>query len=494
MWCVDREELMEQAGIAFLAEYVPNMSALVEHHGGLIPLLDYVKQGMLADEELEPLKKIGIIKAEHFEINNDIVLSSIPTLHRRLEKIPPNHFDAIVIDECHLSCSATSRKIINHFNPELLLGLTATPHRGDGANLGDIYDDIVYQYPMLKAFEDGYLCELDAIQIKTNLNLDNVQTTAGDYNQKDLRQAVDTDARNKLIYDSYKKYADGRLNLVFCVDIEHSKNVCKMFQDQGENAEIFVSDQELTEDRKATLNRFKGGHTQHLVSVGMATTGLDVPNIGCVTIARPTKSLTLLTQMVGRGTRTLPGTIDGIDDPLLRRDAISKSNKDRCIILDICDTSSRHKLVNTWTLDQGKPVRERIFTTKDKKDKLIAFREAKNFEANKTTDTRVSLMKLPKVQLSDSISMKNPATEKQIEYLQRLGYDVSNYSYSKGDANRMISMAPASDSQIYVLKKYGYDTSKGVTIAEARLAFDIINKEKEKKQEVKPTGYPIDGL
>jgi len=480
MWCVDREELLEQAGVAFLSDLAPDVpvAKLVDQNGGLIEFINNVKsQGVFAPPEYDVFKKIGIVKAEHFDIDSEIILSSIQTLHRRLDRIPKDHFDAIVQDECHGSCSTTARKIINYFTPRLLLGLTATPHRADGGNLGDIYDDIVYQYPMLKAFEEGYLCELDAIQIRTDLNLDNVKTTAGEFNQRDLRQEVDTDARNNLIYESYKKYADGKLNVIFCVDIEHAKNVTQKLTEKGEKAEIFVSDQEVTSDRRGTLNRFKSGEITHLVNVGLFTTGMDVPSIGCITMARPTKSLTLFMQMIGRGTRTLPGTIDGIDNPEGRREAIAKSNKPNCLVLDICDSSYRHKLVNTWSLDQDKPVEQRLFTTTKKKEKIIESRE-KLFQANRAKDQRVSLFPLPKVVLSDSIRMKDPATMNQLMFLDKLGYDVKNYQYSKGDANRLISNAPASVAQIYVLKKNKYDVSKGVTIAEARLAFEQIEKKK----------------
>ncbi len=499
LWITHTDELLIQSGTAFLQEYFPHIDIqlMIDQYGGLSEYIKEVKRmGMFAGEFAEIANKIGIVKAEQFDPNADIVMASAQTLHRRLDKISPDTFDIIICDECHLFAAKTFTKAINHFTPKLLLGLTATPHRADGASLADIFDEITYQYSLYDAIQNGYLCELDALQIQSKLSLDGVRTTAGEFNQKDLKETVDTPVRNQLLVDKYKQYADGKQNIIFCVDVEHAKNVCQTFRDAGETAEILVGDEDITPDRRAVINRFKSGEITHLVNVMIATAGFDHPGIGCVTLACPTKSLTKFFQQVGRGTRTLPGTIDNITDPVLRKNAIKNSAKPKCIILDIVDTSTRHKLVNSWTLEKDVPVEQRTFITEERRGKLIEAREKRRFEALNKKDKRVDLFKLPRVKLSDSLKMKDPATEKQLELLNKLGYDVSDNSYTKGDANRLINNHTATDKQIKFLKWKNYDVSNGVTIAEATAAFEEIKKREAKAAEIKSIEKisPIQGL
>lgn len=500
LWVTHTEELMEQSGSALLKELYPNVDiqTMIDTYGGLTDYIKAVKgYGMFSDlSENEIIQGIGIIKAEAFDIEADIVIASAQTLHRRLDRISPDTFDAVVADECHLFASTTFVKSLNHFQPKLLLGLTATPHRADGAQLGEIFDEIIYQYNISDAIQDGFLCELDAIQVKTELSLDEVRTTAGEFNQKDLKQTIDTPVRNKLLVDKYKQYAEGKQNIVFCVDIEHAQNVHKMFKDYGYSSDILVGDEAITSDRKAVINRFKTGQSQILVNVMIATAGFDHPNIGVVTLACPTKSLTKFIQQIGRGTRTLPGVIDQYNTPQERIAAIKASTKPHCTILDIVDTTTKHRIINTWSLDKDLPIEKRVFCTQEKKQKLIDFREKRKFEAQTKKDTRINLMELPKVKYSNSIKMKDPASEKQVVLLERLGYDTANNSYTKADANKLISDHPATEAQIKFLRWKGYDVSNGVTKAEATLAFDAIKAKESKAKEQAELNkiLPIQGL
>lgn len=500
IWLTHTIELLEQSGTAFLQELYPNLSiqTMIDTYGGLSDYLTAIRShGMFGDSsDNELLRNVGIVKAEAFDIEADIVLASMQTLHRRLDRISPEAFDAVIVDEAHMATAKTVVKSINHFNPKLLLGLTATPHRSDGALLGDVFDKISFQYSINDAIQDGYLCELDALRIQSNISLDNVRTTAGEFNQKDLKQTVDTPERNQLLVQKYKQYADGKQNIVFCVDVDHAQNVCETFKDNGYKAEFIVGDTELTPDRKAVINRFKSGETQVLVNCMILTAGFDYPGVQVITLACPTKSLTKFMQQVGRGTRTLSGVIDSIDDPKERIKAIKASYKPHCTVLDIVDTTNRHKIVNTWDLDRDKPIEQRVFTTKEKKDVLIEVREKRKFEAQTKKDTKVNLFELPKVEYSTSIKMRDAATEKQIAFLKNLGYDVDNNTYTKGSANQIISSHNASDAQIKALKYMGYDVSRGVTIGESQLAFKAHEDRQAKKKETKELGNraPIQGL
>lgn len=500
IWITHTEELLNQSGSAFLKEIYPevNLQTMIDTYGGLTDYLNAVRShGMFADmSENEILRNVGIVKAEAFDIDADIVLASMQTLHRRLSKIDSEAFEAVIVDEAHLSSAATVVKSINHFNPKLLLGLTATPHRADGANLGDIYDKISFQYGIGEAIRDGYLCEFDALRIESRISLDGVRTTAGELNQKDLKQTVDTPERNDLIVKKYKQYAQGRQNIVFCVDVEHAQNVAQAFLDAGERAEVLVGDENVTSDRQGVINRFKSGETTHLVNVMIATAGFDHPGIGCISMACPTKSLTKYIQQIGRGTRTLPGIIDSIDDALLRRQAIKASGKPNCIVLDIVDTSSRHKIVNTWELDRKLDIEKRVYCTQERKEQLLEARaEKRRFEANTKKDTKVNLFELPAVTYSDSIKMREPATQKQLDLLAKLGHDINNTSYTKLTAAQVISNSPCTEAQRNALKWFKYDVRRWPTIGEAKLAFDEHEKRQKKEKQKKEVGPPsVEGL
>lgn len=502
LWITHTEELLDQSGGAMLQELFPkiDISAMIDTYGGLSEYVRYVQKNPLFSDtpEAQIMKSVNVIKADLFGLNGEFTIASAQTLHRRLDRIPQDHFDAIVADEVHLFGAATFVKSLNYFNPKLLLGITATPHRQDGVLLGDIFDEIVYQYPLEKAIAQGYLCELNALRIKTSLNLDAVRTTAGELNQKDLKETVNTLERNNLIVQKYKQYAEGKQNIVFCVDVEHAMDVCETFQNAGYSAEFVVGDENLCPDRKGVIRRFKEGKTQILTNVMICTAGFDHPYIGCVTLACPTKSLTKYMQQLGRGTRTLPGVINGLNTPEERLAAIAASDKPNCVILDIVDTTTRHRLINTFELDREKPVEERVFMTKQMKLQLIDARIKRqaSFVANTKQDTRINLLALPKVKISTSMKMKEPASDKQLMLLQKLGYEVETMSYTKEMATQLISNSQASDKQIKFLRWKGFDVSNGVTVGEAQAAFEMIKK-KEAEEALKKqaqTDSPISDI
>lgn len=353
----------------------------------------------------------------------------------------------------------------------ILVHNTATPHRADGASLGDIYDEICYQYSLFNAINDGYLCELDAIACQTDLSLDDVHTMAGDLNQKELRQTVNTPQRNKFIVERYKQYADGLQNLVFAVDVQHAQDICQAFKDAGYIAEFIVGDEELTPDRREMIDRFKTGKTTILVNVQILTAGFDYPGIKCLTLACPTKSLTKFFQQIGRCTRPLTGVIDGLNTPEERKAAIAASGKPKAIVLDIVDTTSRHRIVNTWTLDKTVPIEQKTFVTTAKRGQLFKEEEerkesVRKLEATRKKDERINLFAMPEFKQPTSIKMTEPATQPQLDWLKRLGYDVVNNTYTKGSASAIISGLPAAPKEIKEVRALGYDAPMNATKGE----------------------------
>ena len=398
----------------------------------------------------------GIIKQERMELDNNVVVASIQTLWRRLDKISPEEFDLLVVDEAHMTMARTWQKAFNHFNTDLKLGLTATPWRADGMPLGDLFDKIVYQYNIQDGIKEKFLCELDAYRIRTQLSIDCVKTTAGELNIKDLR-IIDCEQRNNLIVDKYLEYAEERPTIVFCVDVEHAINLSRAFNEKGVSSSFVVGDKKLCPDRKERIEKFKSGETKVMCNVMVLTHGFDYPELSCIIMACPTKSLTKYFQCIGRGTRL-------------------KKNYTNCIILDIVDVTKRHKLINTWTLDKDKPIEKQVFTTEEKKNVLLDKKriEIESFKLREE-DEKIDLFQIPRINKHLYAEVyKEPATEKQLKWLASLGYDISNDNYTKGMATKIIGMLPATDKQIKRLYKEGYDVSETLTRDEADACFNDI--------------------
>lgn len=474
LWLTHVEELIVQSANSLANEFFSEDEEM----------LDYIKKidenegilnhynNMQGEEDLfssqlsTKLKQmIGIVKQKRMDIDSKIVVASVQTIHRRLDRIDPDHFDLVIADEAHLFGAKSFVKCLDYFKPKLRLGLTATPSRADNFGLGNIFDKVSYQYDIVNGIEDNYLCEINAVQVKTDLSLDSVRTTAGELNSKDLR-VVDCPERNNLIVDKYKEYADGRQAIIFCVDVQHVLNLNEVFKNRGLNADFVVGDKELCPNRKERIDKFKRGETQILINCMILVAGFDHPDTGCLIMACPTKSETKWKQCVGRGTR------------LKSQEFVDKFKQD-LILLDIVDTTSRHNLINSYELDKGKPIEERAFISKAKKDKLIEAREKRELkEQLRKKDREVNLLEIPKVKKvnMNSDSMKRPATAKQLEWLKGLGYDITDVSYTMGMVQELVGNLPATEKQKSALKKWRYNVPETLTRAQAQAAFAEIQE------------------
>ncbi len=455
------EELIEQSALAFISEYFDES---FRSHVEKIGFVNYVKgNGLFALNNF----RMGLIKADVFMPEGDVVVASIQTLHRRLDKLPQDLFDLIIPDECHLAASNTYVKTLNHLTPTLLLGVTATPRREDNLQLGDVFDEIVFDYGIKQGVDNGYLCELDAIRVKTTVSLDKVRTTAGELNQKDLADEINIPERNQLVVSSYLKYAKGRQGIFFCSDIKHAIDLANVFNEMGVKCAPISSNDELTPNRSQNISLYKQGKITILTNVMVLTTGFDHPDTGVIGHATPTKSLTKYLQCTGRGTR------------LKSKEFVDKFGQN-CVVLDFVDSTNRHNLVNAWELDREKPPEERTFITKEKRDKLISERKAK-LEHKREKDERVTLLKIPKLKISKSIKMMEEATEAQLNWIKNLGYDIENVHYTKKMCSEIISSQPANQKQINLLKYHGYDVSgKVITIGDVNAAMWEVKQKQNK--------------
>jgi len=455
LWLSLQEELVSQSAMAFIRdkydeEFYNKVSA--------VGFLDYLRDYNQWPSDFN----MGCIKADIFLPDASVVMGSVMTVARRLDRIAPDFYDCVVCDEAHLFMSNTAFNTLQHLKPKFLIGCTATPHRADGLPLGDIFDKITFQYGLDRGIKDGYACQMDAIRIKTNVSLDGVKTTAGDLNQKDLSDEINTLARNNLIVSSYEKYCLGMQCIAFCVDIQHAIDLCQAFKDAGHDCEAVSSNEELTPDRSEKIARFKSGRLRIITNVSILTTGFDHVDTGCIIAARPTKSLTLYLQLVGRGSR------------LKSPEFVSKFGQ-MCIILDIVDNTTRHNLINAWELDRELPPEDRVFISQEKKDKLIASRRLK-LEHTRDKDERVSLLKIPKMKPSNSIRQLNPATEKQLKWIYDLGYP-KDVHYTHQMCTDIINSLPATEAQVRLVAAKGYDVkSRALTRGDVKAVMKDVEK------------------
>jgi len=397
-----------------------------------------------------------------------------------------NYFvENTLVHNCHMYMANTFKKSLDYFTPKLRLGLSGTPYRMDGMLMSDIFDEIVYDYPIDKAMADGFLCKIDAIQIRTSIDLDAVHTMAGEFNQKELTITVNTLTRNNQIANAYLEHAPGRKFIAYCTDIEHAKDLCEAFVEKGIKCAVMVSDKEITTDRKGLLDEFENGDLMGLMNVGMLVTGNDFKDLGCTISASPTKSkVKFLQGPVGRLTR-------------LKSDEFVSKFGQVGILLDIVDNTTKHKLINTYTLDKDLPVEKKVFISEKNRQMLLdaKFKREHTFTTQqRLEDVKVDLLQLPKITISESMRMKEPATEKQLAWLKKLEYDVENIHFTKQMATEIISMQPASDAQVWRLKNEGYDVSGGVTVAEASAAFlELAEKKRiaEMNQQVQNFNLPF---
>jgi superfamily II DNA or RNA helicase len=298
---------------------------------------------------------------------SDVVIASIQTLasmqFRRLKKLLAHStFRIVVVDESQHAPARTYRTALTHlgFLPlavatggeenidaadyddveqmtalmqgwdavaprdRLLVGVTATPNRSDAIGLGCVFQSLCYSYALKEAIDDGWLVPIVPWTVETHASLDAVGIARGDFNQKQLANAVNTPERNLLAVKAWQAHAAGLSTLAFTVDVAHAHDLADAFRAVGVPA-LAVSGETPKDERRAALAAYTRGDVQVIANCAVFTEGTDLPRTGCILMAKPTKSATLFEQCVGRGLRTFPG-------------------KTECIVLDMVDVSRKHSL------------------------------------------------------------------------------------------------------------------------------------------------------
>lgn len=257
-----------------------------------------------------------------------ITVGSVQTLMRekRLNQFSPNYFDVIIIDEAHHCISDSYRRILDYFNEAKVLGVTATPDRGDMKNLGQVFESLAYEYTMPQAIREGYLSPIKAMTIPLKMDLSGVSVQSGDFKAGDLGTALEPYLYQ--IADEMAKYCNNRKTVVFLPLVKTSQKFRDILNEKGFKAAEVNGE---SRDRAEILEDFEKGKYNVLCNSMLLTEGWDCPSVDCIAVLRPTKVRGLYCQMVGRGTRLSPG-------------------KDHLLLLDFLWHTERHELCHPASL------------------------------------------------------------------------------------------------------------------------------------------------
>lgn len=356
-----------------------------------------------------------------------IVVGSVQTLMRekRLGAFPADYFQTIIIDEAHHCISDSYQRVLEHFPDADVLGVTATPDRGDMRNLGQYFESLAYEYTLPKAIKEGYLSPIKALTLPLKMDLSGVGMQSGDFKASDLGTALDPYLYS--IADEMVKYCSDRKTVVFLPLVKTSQKFRDILCEKGFAAAEVNGE---SKDRAEILEDFEQDRYNVLCNSMLLTEGWDCPSVDCIVVLRPTKIRSLYCQMVGRGTRLHPG-------------------KDHLLLLDFLWHTERHELCHPASL---------ICSSEE-----VAQKMTENLE--EAAGCPVDLEEAEKTAAEDVVAQREEALAKQLAEMKRRkkklvdplqfemsiqAEDLSGYVPSFG-----WEMGPPSDKQKAALEKLG---------------------------------------
>lgn len=257
---------------------------------------------------VHPNATVGRYTGTDKDTHADMIFASIQTLSRQahLGQFASEHFDYIVVDEFHHAAAATYRKLLNHFDPKFLLGLTATPDRTDQSDILALCgDNVVFNKNLFFGVEHGYLCPFTYFGIHdSTVDYEAIPWRNGRFDPDSLSNKLATLARFRHVLREWEDKARKR-TLAFCVSKKHAQFMADRFQDQGIKAAAVYGGSEMARDE--SLVRMRDGDLDVIFSVDLFSEGVDVPEIDTVMMLRPTDSKVLFLQQLGRGLRNAVG-------------------------------------------------------------------------------------------------------------------------------------------------------------------------------------------
>jgi superfamily II DNA or RNA helicase len=467
-------------------------------HGGRVLLLAH--RGELLDQAIDKFSKaVGLPcareQAESHAAGSSepVTVGSVQSLMRqkRLDEYPHDWFTHVFIDEAHHAAAESYQRILRHFSTANVLGVTATPDRGDKKALSDTFDTIAYEYDLRRAVKDGWLCSIETMQIPIDIDLRQVKVSklTGDYDERALGEAIDPHLSS--IADEMAKVCKGRKTVVFLPLVTLAQGFASMMCDRGFRA---VEVDGNSPDRVEVLSGFQSDEYEMIVNAMLLTEGWDCPDVDCIVILRPTKSRSLYCQMIGRGTRLAP-------------------NKEKLLVLDFLWQSDVHDLCRPASLlgaseeverrvmakgdvsdlfaaeaDAISEMQEERDAEEERRQALIAILEENKRKEARTFDPlnrRVSsksgvnpfkfALRIENYDIADyEPTMRWEAdspTEKQLSVLERRGFDTGEVT-TKGLASKLINIP--TPKQINTLTRKGFANLGSWSFDDASMVITMI--------------------
>lgn len=394
----------------------------------------------------------GKIKAMENDIR-PVTVGSVQTMCRRDYS---GKFDTVIVDEAHHAISPSYKAVLDQFPEAKVLGVTATPDRGDKKSLARYFDGIAYEYKLKTAVSEGYLVPIMAKTIPLEIDMTQVKVSLGDFEVGSIAETLEPYLPK--IAESIRVHASARKTVVFCPLISIAQELAGMIPGAKE-----VNGN--SQDRKEVLEWFdQAGPGAVLCNAMLLTEGWDCPSCNCVVVLRPTKIRSLYCQMVGRGTRLHPG-------------------KDNLLILDFLWLTHKHNLCRPASLVSDSDEDIETVVKKSKDEEIDLFEAASDAEEARRTALAEQLRKqqrkksqlinpLELFSVLDDIGLadyeptfrweRDDATEKQVRALQSFGIDAEGITkgYACAIMDRLITRRSnnlASVKQVKCLRQHGYD-------------------------------------
>lgn len=419
-----------------------NRCLILAHRG---ELLDQAADKLLAATGL----RCAVEKAEESCLDSwyRVAVGSVQSLQRpsRLARFPSDYFGVIVVDEAHHALSDGYQRVLEHFGGAKVLGVTATPDRGDMRSLGQYFEHLAYEYTLPKAIKAGYLCPIRAVTIPLELDLSGVGVQAGDFKNSDIDTTLDPYLHQ--IAQEMQSCCRGRKTVVFLPLVKTSRKFRDILCAHGFRAAEVNGE---SQDRAEILRDYEAGKYDVLCNSMLLTEGWDCPSVDCIVVLRPTKVRSLYSQMVGRGTRLFPGKKD-------------------LLLLDFLWHTERHELCHPASLIcDSSEVERRMTEIIEAAAGPVDIEEAERQAGEDVVAQReASLAK----QLSEMRSRKRKLVDPLQFEMSIQASDLSGYVPSFG-----YEMGPPSEKQKSALEKFGIFPDEVESAGKASLLLDRLVK------------------
>ena len=392
----------------------------------------------------------SVEKAEQTAIGRTepITVGSVQTLQsdKRLERFPSDYFSTVIVDEAHHSLANSYQKVLRHFDNAKVLGVTATPDRGDMRELSTYFESLAYEYSLRDAVNQGYLSKIRVQTIPLDIDLRKVKISKGDFQEGEVGEALKPYLED--IADEMAKVCMDRHTIVFLPLVAISQEFRDILNDRGFRAAEVNGN---SKNRDEILQEFAEGKYNVLCNSMLLTEGWDCPIVDCIVVLRPTKIRALYCQMVGRGTRLYPG-------------------KDHLLILDFLWMTGKHNLIHPADIIcKNNEIAEKV-TAKLKDGKSTDLMDAENNVIEERKEALRNQLASSERQrriarIIDPLGIEEDLNDDDlIDYVPTFGWE----------------QEPSTEKQLSTLQKFGIDT-QGKKICKGRASITIDKEIKRRK-------------